>query len=204
MYCSSMRSSRKIVHTENCYLSKRLIPENVIPFETLCTAFSAGYRLCRHCNPIVRLLRSEEDALYDFCMKNGMSFRCHDRDLAIASTISNWIITVSPAGQTMLFHKNTKVLSSDHLSPVPGYHDQRISYDTLLPYFVYIKNHDHFRHAHPEQISAPHSTVKEPPRKGTKRWNKEQRRLKNQKRRQSVHNVLDIINSFDSSYTARR
>lgn len=164
MYYYSKQNHRKIIHTENCYIAKRFDPEATGTFQTLHEAFSAGYRLCRHCNPIVKQFRKEENLLYDYCYSNGMSFRSSDRYFSVTSTTSKWLITVSATGQTLLYHKNTKKLDTDALSAIPGYHNQRIMFGTLLEYFEYIKNHDWYRQMHPEKPVKVRNSEKEPPR----------------------------------------
>lgn len=202
MFYYSKLNRRKIIHTDECFIAKHFDPKTTGTFDTLGEAFAAGYRLCRRCSPIARQFRKEEQALIDYCYQHGMSFRFNDRSMTVTSPLSRWIITVSPSGKTILYHKNTKKMSTDTLSAIPGYHNQKVMYGSLLEYFEYIEDHDFFRNRHPEQISKPRVT-REPPRKGTKRWHKEQQKMKNRERRQSIRNVLSIIESFDSNYSTR-
>lgn len=200
MYYYSKLNHRKIIHTKECFIAKHFDPETTGTFETLREAFAAGYRLCRRCNPIAKQYRKEEDSLVDYCYRNGMSFYYNDRNFKVSSPVSKWLITVSPAGKMQLYHKNTKTLDTDAMSIIPGYHNQRVYYNTLAEYLEYIKGHDFYRNMHPEQVIKKH-VAKEPPRKGTKRWYKEQRKMKNRERRHAIRNVLDIIESFDSNYS---
>lgn len=207
MFYYSKRSHRKIVHTQACFLVCGFAPESVGTFETLSEALDAGYRLCRRCNPILRQYRKEQMAILDYCRENGMSFHWNDRYFSIISPISQWRVTVSPSGTTMLYHKNTKSLASDAASAIRGYHNQRISFRSLLQYFTYITSHDAYRMHHPE---APHAALaqkppkhKEPPRKGTKRWHREQTRRRAAERKRAIRNVLALIDSLDTDYAAR-
>lgn len=207
MFYYSKRSHRRIVHTQACFLVRGFAPETIGTFETLSEAFDAGYRPCRRCNPILRQYRKEQMAILDYCRENGMSFHLNDRYLSIISPISQWRVTVSPSGTTMLYHKNTEFRASDAASAIRGYHNQHISFDSLLQYFTYITSHDAYRMHHPE---APRAVLtkkppkqKEPPRKGTKRWHKEQTRRRAAERRRAIRNVLELIDSLDAGYAAR-
>ena len=199
VYYYSKNSKRKIIHTENCFLRKKLDPKSVGTFDTLYEAFKSGYRLCRRCNPIFMQYTKERDALMDYCYKNAMSCHYSDRYLVITSTLSKWIISLSDRNETVLYHKNTKSLDSDSLSKVPGYHIQRVSYKTLIEYFDYITEHDFYRNRHPERM--PSKKKKSPPKKGTKRWRKEQARLKARERRQAINSVLSVIDSLNGNYS---
>lgn len=103
--------------------------------------------------------------------------------------------------------QNTEFRASDAASAIRGYHNQHIRFQSLLQYFTYITSHDAYRMHHPE---APRAALtkkppkqKEPPRKGTKRWHKEQTRRRAAERRRAIRNVLELIDSLDAGYTAR-
>lgn len=145
MFYYSKRSHRRIVHTQACFLVRGFAPETIGTFETLSEALDAGYRLCRRCNPILRQYRKEQMAILDYCRENGMSFHLNDLYLSIISPISQWRVTVSPSGTTMLYHKNTEFRASDAASAIRGYHNQHIRFQSLLQYFTYITSHDAYR-----------------------------------------------------------
>ena len=78
---------------------------------------------------------------------------------------------------------------------------------SLIINFTYITSHDAYRMHHP---GAPRAALtkkppkqKEPPRKGTKRWHKEQTRRRAAERRHAIRNVLALIDSLDTNYAAR-
>ena len=107
----------------------------------------------------------------------------------------------------MLYHKNTEFRASDAASAIRGYHNQHIRFQSLLQHFTYITSHDAYRMHHP---GAPRAALtkkppkqKEPPRKGTKRWHKEQTRRRAAERKRAIRNVLALIDSLDAGYTAR-
>ena len=201
MFYYSKRSHRKIVHTKSCFLVRGFDPEAIGTFETLPEALDAGYRLCRRCNPILRQYQKEQTAILDYCRENGMSFRLNDRYLSIISPISRWRVTVGPSGTTMLYHKNTELRASDAASAIRGYHNQHIRFRSLPEYFSYITSHDAFRMHHPEAPRA--ALAQKPPRKGTKRWHKEQTRRRAAERKRAIRNLLALIDSLDANYAAR-
>ena len=207
MFYYSKRSHRRIVHTQACFLVRGFAPETIGTFETLSEALDAGYRPCRRCNPILRQYQKEQTAILDYCRENGMSFHLNDRYLSIISPISQWRVTVSPSGMTMLYHKNTEFRASDAASAIRGYHNQHIRFRSLLEYFTYITSHDQYRMRHPvlpcPKAARAAPKQKEPPRKGTKRWHKEQTRRRAAERRHAIRNVLELIDSLDAGYAAR-
>ena len=207
MFYYSKRSHRRIVHTQACFLVRGFAPETIGTFETLSEALDAGYRLCRRCNPILRQYRKEQMAILDYCRENGMSFHLNDRYLSSISPISQWRVTVSPSGTTMLYHKNTEFRASDAASAIRGYHNQHIRFQSLLQYFTYITSHDAYRMHHPgapcAALTKKPPKQKEPPRKGTKRWHKEQTRRRAAERRRAIRNVLALIDSLDTNCAAR-
>lgn len=107
----------------------------------------------------------------------------------------------------MLYHKSTELRASDAASAIRGYHNQHICFRSLPEYFSYITNHDAYRMHHPE---APRAALaqkppkqKEPPRKGKKRWHKEQTRRRAAERKRAIRNVLALIDLLDANYAAR-
>ena len=62
----------------------------------------------------------------------------------------------------------------------------------------YIINHEHYRMYNPVQIF----TKKEPPAKGSKRWNRQQKAIKKKERKRKILNVLNLINGLSSGVSA--
>ena len=56
----------------------------------------------------------------------------------------------------------------------------------------YITNHEYYRLYNP----VPVFTKKEPPMKGTKRWDKQQKAIKRKERRREIWNVINLIDSL--------
>lgn len=140
-----------------------------------------------------------------YCRENGLSFHLNDRYLSIISPISQWRVTVSPSGTTMLYHKNTEFRASDAASAIRGYHNQRIRFQSLLQHFTYITSHDAYRMHHRERPARPYEKAAEakgPPERAQKRWHKEQTRRRAAERRRAIRNVLALIDSLDVGYAA--
>ena len=197
MFYYSKKNHRKIVHTEKCYILSKLDPEAVGTFDTLPEAYKAGYRLCRRCSLLEKLYRSEEDALLDYARRNGMALFYSGKSLKIVSTISKWMLTLSNDGGLALYHQNTIESRTDEQSDIPGYHYQKARYKTIIEYLDYIKEHDYFRNRNP--LYEP-PKKKAPPKKGTKRWRKQEKRIAKQTRKRSINNVLNLIDSLDNNY----
>ena len=98
-----------------------------------------------------------------------------------------------------LYHQNTFESQRDCRSEIKGYHLQGgASYDSVVDYLKYIVEHDYFRMWNPVYHRPK---KKEPPKKGTKRYRREQRKMKNREKRQAVRNVLDLIESLNIPQT---
>lgn len=195
MYVSSVYSRRRVVHTEDCCYSKRVKAANQRRFATVEDAFASGFRLCRHCNPVARQFRQEQQAILDCCYRQGMTcFRVY-AGIRVETPYSRWMIVPSArVGGTELYHRNTQKRETD--SCYPGFHRQRVAYPTLLPHFTYILEHDRYRKANP--LRSPKS-AKEPAKKGTKRYRKEQKRARKRAKREAVRNVLTLFAQLDSA-----
>lgn len=148
MYYYSKRSRSKIVHQSTCQHIQNVSVEDVGSFENLEDAYAAGYRLCRHCSPIAKLYRKESDVLQGYCQSHAASVFFKDRFIGISTPISDWRIIPSGKGnEVVLYHKNT--LGDKKTGPVPGYHLQRVSQNTISGYLEYISDHDLYRNMHP-------------------------------------------------------
>ena len=184
MYYYSKRSRSKIVHQSTCQHIQNVSVEDVGSFENLEDAYAAGYRLCRHCSPIAKLYRKESDVLQGYCQSHAASVFFKDRFIGISTPISDWRIIPSGKGnEVVLYHKNT--LGDKKTGPVPGYHLQRVSQNTISGYLEYISDHDLYRNMHP-LYPVQSKKNSPPPMKGTKRYRKEQKRAAKKARRQSI------------------
>jgi len=62
-----------------------------------------------------------------------------------------------------------------------------------MDYLKYIIQHDNYRNHNPYHFIMP----VQPPKKGTKRYKKQQHKAKKRARRDAVNNVLNLINSLE-------
>lgn len=196
MYYYSKKSRIKVVHRSLCAHIQNVCVEDVGSFESLEEAYAAGYRLCRHCSPIAKLYRKESDALQGYCQSHAAAVFFKDRFIGISTPVSDWRIVPSGNGdEVVLYHKNT--LGNEKKGPVPGYHLQRVSQDTITGYLEYISDHDFYRNMHPLYPATPKKNSP-PPMKGTKRYRKEQKKAAKRAKRQSVAYVLNLIDSLQT------
>lgn len=100
-----------------------------------------------------------------------------------------------------MHHKNT--LGDKKTGPVPGYHLQRVSQNTISGYLEYISDHDLYRNMHP-LYPVQSKKNSPPPMKGTKRYRKEQKRAAKKARRQSIAHVLTLIENLDTQARVAR
>lgn len=198
MYYYSKKSRNKIVHTQKCFHIQNTDLDDIGWFESLSEAYEQGYRLCRNCSPIAKHYRKESKEILDFCGKNGLAVYLGCRSIVVTSPRSKWKIAVGSDAQLTLYHQNTYETERDHLSEIVGYHLQGdVFKDSVMDYLKYIIDHDHFRMFNPV-----YNTCKKEvplPKKGTKRYKKEQRRKEKYERRSAVRNVLSIIASLNVS-----
>lgn len=195
MYYYSKKSRKKIIHTQACFHIASTGLDDIGWFETLPEAYENGYRLCKHCSPLAKHYRKENREILDFCSKNGLSVHLGNRSIAVTSPRSMWKIAIGSDKEIILYHKNTFETERDHLSEIKGYHLQRdVSKDSVVAYLEYIVEHDFFRILNPIH-NKPKKEVP-PPRKGTRRYKREQRRIEKCAKKRAIRNVLSIIESL--------
>lgn len=195
MYYYSKNSRRKIVHSECCHFRRIMNPETTGYFKTLAEAYSAGYRLCAHCDILSKHYRKEEQDLQEYCRNNGLSVHLGKRGIWVRSPRSEWrIIADDNRAGSKLYHKNDLHPGHRSYDLLTSYHDQKVSYSKLLKYLDYIVEHDYYRMLNPI-YPAQH---KAPPVKGTKRYRKHLKQQKKKARKDAVSNVLTLIESLSA------
>ena len=116
--------------------------------------------------------------------------------ISIRSIKSKWKITLDENYKIVLYHKNDFTTNKDHLSVISGYHLQGdVLKDSIIAYLQYIVDHDYFRMVNPLYIPQ-NKKVSSPPKKGTKRYKKSQRKLEKNERKKAIKNVLNLIDSL--------
>ena len=198
MYYFSKNSRKKVIHLDSCFHCRAVETDNIGSFHTLEEAYEQGYRLCRHCSPLVRLYRREGEAMAAVCLNKAITYFFHDRFIGIETPRSKWkIVPREESGGFALYHKNTYETSRDSQSAVPGYHLQRVSKESAKEYLEYVVEHEYYRMRNPLEIY-PIKRKKEPPRKGTKRYRKQQKRAKWYAKHRAAVDVLRMIDGLSA------
>ena len=144
------KSSNKIAHTEDCRYVKLIPGKNKRVFRNIQHAYASGYKYCKYCSRLGRMLKSEEKVLSRICMINGIrySFNPTDGSIDILSFSGSWKIVENLKSHCiMLFHKNTS--STDEPSMIKGYHFQHKCFESIEEHVEYIISHDEFREENP-------------------------------------------------------
>jgi len=198
MFYYSKNSRKKIIHVDTCFMKNQIHDANIGCFDSLQEAYKKGYRLCRHCSPLVRQYRQVKDDVCRYSLEKGIRFHYTNNAIVVKTSFSKWKIVVAETGKRLdLYHKNTYKSSHDDESLVEGYHLQNIRKGSIQGYFEYIANHDDYRLANPVYVP-PKTKKKEPPRKGTKRYKSQQRREEQKARKYSIWRTLALIDEYSS------
>ncbi len=196
MYYYSKNSRKKIIHKGLCFHVANSYIDNIGCFDSLGQAYENGYRLCKHCNPLASRYRKELKSILAYSQEKGIAVEGRNRFIGITSISSKWKIILSVDQQQIrLYHKNAFETDNDALSPVSGYHLQRVYKNSIMGYLEYIVQHDQYRRENPLYIK-PSKKPSPPPRKGTKRYKNAQKRAAQIARKDAIQNVLNIIDSF--------
>ena len=195
----SKNNKSKIVHFISCRHSKLMLLENLGSFETLKEAWDAGYRLCKHCNPVFPFYRATRKSTEDYCTQNGVAYEIYHQCVRLCTPHSSWRITPTDSGEVALYHKNQWESYRDAESAVKGFHLQHKHCRTLLDYCRYIVEHDRYRRACPAQKPSYARPPKPPAPKGSKRWVKEQKREAKRERRNAIANVFNLFAQLEAA-----
>lgn len=196
MYYYSKNSRKKIIHVTGCFHICSTEPDTIGWFESPHEAYEQGYRLCKHCSPLIEYYKREDNEIIDFCRKKGLCFHLENNFISINSIGSKWKIALDKKNRIVLYHKNDFTTDKDHLSEISGYHLQGdVRRNSIVAYLQYIVDHDYYRMLNPVYIPQK-KKESPPPRKGTKRYKSAQRRIKNYERRRAIKNVLNLIESL--------
>lgn len=199
MFYYSVKSKNKVVHYQGCRHLKNIKEENLRSFESVNDIRSSDYRICSCCSPIAERLKNEQEELQKFCQKEGLSYFVSKGILHIRTYNSKWKILFSNKRNVLeLHHENS--FEKEHSNSVPGYHRQKCISDSIIGYMKYIVNHEHYRMYNP---ILPNIKT-EPPKKGSKRWNKQQKAIKRKERKQKIYNVIKLIDSLSMNTCVSR
>ena len=197
MFYYSINSKEKVVHYEGCHHLKSIKADNLKSFKSIQDVRKSDYRLCSCCSPVMKHIKAERKTLDEYCLKNGLLYFVHKGDLYIRTYRSKWkILACDKKGSLELHHHNQ--INKEYADSVLGYHKQNVHYNSILGYFEYINEHDHYRMLNPLHIPSK----KEPPKKGTRRYRSQQRAIAKKERKQQIRNVINLIDSLSvGSYT---
>lgn len=103
----SKKSGRKIIHTTECSMYKRIGWENALYFTSLEQAHKEGYHLCSLCNPLLLLFKKEKKKLEAFCREVGLKIQMNEETIHVISRNDIWRIMLNQfTGKLMLYHRN--------------------------------------------------------------------------------------------------
>jgi len=194
MYYYNKNSRKKVVHAAECFCIRNRPSDAFGCFETLQEVEANGYRLCRHCSLLARQYRKECAALTEYCRKNAVSIFFDDRFIGIYTPHSHWRLILNEGNEAFsLYHENSYESKRDADSAVPGYHLQRVCKGSVQGYLEYVVEHERYRRMNPLYIREQ----KQLPRKGTKRYKKQQAKAERYARRKAIARVLTLIDGLN-------
>lgn len=194
----SKKSGRKIIHTEECCIYRRIGAENAFHFSSMEQAHAAGYHLCALCNPILVLYKKEKDELETFCRRAGLKIKLNEETMHIISRNDIWRIMLNQfTGKLMLYHRNNYGYKKKDPGDLSAFHRQEHQESTLMGYVRYIAKHDDYSDQREFEVQ---NTRKEPgynpPYKRTKKGRKQTKAIKDKGRNKGISRTLSLIEEF--------
>ncbi len=182
MYFYNVNSREKIIHLGDCRHIKSSSKKQFGYFYGLADALKKGYRPCRHCFTLLNRFFEEEERINKYCNRYHYILSHGKNSIDITTGCGQWKIVQAEHSQRVeLYHKNTQVRDADQYSRIEGYHNQRMVAYELEDYIHYIATHDGSNYK---------------PAKGTKKYKSMQKRNAKKAKRESVSNVLYLIDSL--------
>lgn len=191
----SKKSDRKIIHTAECCMYKRIGRENALYFTSLEQAHAEGYHLCSLCNPLLLLYKKEKKKLEAFCREAGLKIQLNEETIHVISRNDIWRIMLNQfTGKLMLYHRNNYGYKKKDPGDMSAFHRQEHQESTLLGYARYIANHDDYSDQKQfESQNKEKSPGYNPPFKRTKKGRKQTKAEKNKKRNKAISRTLSLI-----------
>lgn len=184
-----VNTKSKIIHYPSCRFVSRIADENLGGYGSVFDARQDGYRQCKCCDPMAKLLYEREKQVTELCRRRAISCEVDNGELIITTPFSEWKAYVGDNNRLLLYHRNTQ-------GNIYDYHLQADRYTSIIKMLKFIDNHDKYRLEHP---LPKQKKKKSAPRKGTKRYRSAQRRNKEKQRRREIRNVLNLIDSLSFS-----
>lgn len=182
-----------IVHYDDCRYVKKTKQDADLTMESFYTLKEArenGYRLCCHCDPVMKRFSHEEPKIRKFCVDHDMFYRLSDGELEIVTKESRWKACISKGRHLRLYHQN-KCGSSYNRTQ---FHLQNYNITTALKLLKYISEHDDYTRNEFRQDLA----CKSP--KGSKGYIKALKAEKEKKKKGEVKHVLNLIEALSSEH----
>ena len=193
----SLKGKEKIVHFASCRHGKAMLLENLGSFDTLAEAKRAGYRLCKHCDPVARFYRQGVKDARNYCRSKHVSHQLKNGVITLNTGRSGWCLVCGDEGEVLLYHKNRWELKRDAHSAVKGFHRQYQYCNSLLAYCKYVIEHDLYRKEHPAK--KPPQWECKAPKKGTNAWYAAQRNEEKRNRRRAIAHVFDLFAQLEAA-----
>lgn len=195
--CSS--NSDKIIHVPGCPLIRSSKPSDLVQVQDVEHMVFHGYSMCSCCNPIDRMFQKEKSEIHTFCRNNGLWYSYHNEYIDIKSRCGEWRILVADNKcWSTLYHRHKKSTSLATPAPMSDFHQERVCYYALLPYFQHIQYHDN---------SAVHNAGKGQPQRpaiaGTKRYRQQKWIEKKKEKARSAREVAKLIDKVRAEDSAR-
>lgn len=187
----SLKNHRKIVHFSGCSYLRGNGQGKYKSFFSSSAAAKEGYRLCKHCNPLEKMYRENEDELKKFCFENVIAVEYRGYEIDFTTLESKWKVVPISRNRVLFFHANEVLNKKAPKTSIHGYHLQNIEFNNLLSFCQYILEHDAYREHYP--VRSPKSP---PPKKGTKKWRGQEKQKKKKAKKKAVRNVLNILNKM--------
>ena len=188
-YYYNINSSKKVLHLYGCHYLTNSKKKEYGEKHSLKKALNKGFTLCRHCFALQNRFFNEDKRISTYLIRYNYSCSCQKDCVEITTGNGRWKILYAENKQILeLYHENKQIRSTDSLSRIQGYHDQKVSEYELSDIMHYIYVHDGKR--------------KLPPAKGTKRYKKLQKKQEHEARKKSINNVLNLIDNLHINSSA--
>lgn len=176
MFVSSRKSLNNLVHAESCCYAARIKKENRIVYPELTEALFDKKCYCPHCSLLYKEYSEEKEWIDNFVKTRDILIKFDEHGLSVKTPYGKWYICQEMRDSLSLYHANTK-RGNNKPSIIKKYHSQEMNSNSMKEFFEYIYKHDMYRKDNPSDFLKPKTVrkAKTPAKKGTHRYEKEQR-----------------------------
>ncbi len=179
-YYYNVNSSKRVLHLYGCHYLTNSKTKEYGEKHSIEKALKKGFTLCKHCFDLKNRFFNEDKRIGMYLMRYNYLCSCEKDCIEITTGNGRWKILYAEDKPILeLYHENKQIRSTDCLSRIQGYHNQKVFEYELNDILHYIYVHDGKR--------------KIPPAKGTKRYKELQKKKAQKARRESINNVLNLI-----------